>query len=53
VPAYIVFSDAVLARIAPVRPTDEVGLLAVVSVGPAKLVRYGASFLRVLPDAPG
>ena len=50
VPAYIVFSDAVLARMAAARPTDEAGLLAVSGVGPAKLARYGAAFLRVLRD---
>jgi ATP-dependent DNA helicase RecQ len=48
VPAYIVFSDAVLARMAAVRPTDEGGLLAISGVGPAKLQRYGEAFLRVL-----
>jgi ATP-dependent DNA helicase RecQ len=48
VPAYIVFSDAVLARMAAARPTDDAGLLAISGVGPAKLVRYGAAFLRVL-----
>jgi ATP-dependent DNA helicase RecQ len=51
VPAYIVFSDAVLARMAAERPTDEAGLLAVAGVGPAKLARYGEAFLRVLRDA--
>jgi ATP-dependent DNA helicase RecQ len=51
VPAYIVFSDAVLARMAADRPTDEAGLLAVPGIGPAKLARYGAAFLRVLRDA--
>jgi ATP-dependent DNA helicase RecQ len=50
VPAYIVFSDAVLARMAAERPTDEAGLLAVSGVGPAKLARYGAAFLRVLRE---
>jgi ATP-dependent DNA helicase RecQ len=50
VPAYIVFSDAVLARMAAERPTDEAGLLAISGVGPAKLARYGAAFLRVLRD---
>ena len=48
VPAYIVFSDAVLARMAAEQPSDEAGLLAVSGVGPAKLARYGAAFLRVL-----
>ena len=52
VPAYIVFSDAVLARMAVTRPADEAGLLAVPGVGPAKLARYGAAFLRALRDAP-
>ena len=50
VPAYIVFSDAVLARMAAARPTDEAGLLAVSGVGPAKLARYGAAFLGVLRE---
>src|SRR5437899_1863395 len=53
VPAYIVFSDAVLARMAAERPTDEAGLLAVAGVGPAKLARYGHAFLRVLREADG
>jgi ATP-dependent DNA helicase RecQ len=48
VPAYIVFSDAVLARMATERPVDEAGLLAVSGVGPAKLARYGQAFLRLL-----
>src|SRR5262245_26482662 len=50
VPAYVVFSDAVLARMVAMRPTDEAGLLAVSGVGPAKLQRYGAAFLRVLRE---
>jgi ATP-dependent DNA helicase RecQ len=50
VPAYIVFSDAVLARMAASRPTDEAGLLAVPGVGPAKPARYGTAFLRVLRE---
>ncbi len=48
VPAYIVFSDAVLSRMAAARPIDEAGLLAVSGVGPAKLQRYGEAILRVL-----
>jgi ATP-dependent DNA helicase RecQ len=51
VPAYIVFSDAVLARMATERPGDEAALLGVSGVGPAKLARYGAAFLRVLREA--
>jgi ATP-dependent DNA helicase RecQ len=48
VPAYIVFSDAVLATMAATRPTDDAGLLAVPGVGPAKLARYGRAFLDAL-----
>jgi superfamily II DNA helicase RecQ len=40
----------VLTRMATERPTDEAGLLALTGVGPAKLARYGAAFLRVLRD---
>jgi len=50
VPAYIVFSDAVLARMAAARPRDEAGLLAIAGIGPAKLARYGDAFLRVLRE---
>ena len=50
VPAYIVFSDAVLARMAAAHPTDEAGLLAISGVGPAKLARYGEAFLRALRE---
>jgi ATP-dependent DNA helicase RecQ len=53
VPAYIVFSDAVLARMAAARPTDDTGLLAVPGVGPAKLARYGKAFLDVLRGTSG
>ena len=51
VPAYIVFSDAVLARMAAERPTDEAGFLAVPGIGPAKLARYGQAFLRLLRES--
>jgi len=50
VPAYIVFSDAVLARMATVRPSDAAGMLTVPGVGPAKLARYGAAFLQALGE---
>ena len=50
VPAYIVFSDAVLGRMAAAHPRDEAGLLSVAGVGPAKLARYGQAFLRLLRD---
>ena len=46
VPAYIVFSDKVLREMAVRRPQGAAQLLAVPGVGPAKLERYGDSFLR-------
>ena len=48
VPAYIVFSDAVLREMARRVPKTERDLLAISGVGPAKLHRYGAAFLEVL-----
>jgi ATP-dependent DNA helicase RecQ len=51
VPAYMVFSDAVLTRMAAARPIDEAGLLAIAGVGPVKLARYGEAFLRALREA--
>jgi ATP-dependent DNA helicase RecQ len=48
VPAYIVFSDAVLREMAKHAPQTRAELLAVSGVGPAKLERYGEAFLEVL-----
>jgi superfamily II DNA helicase RecQ len=48
VPAYIVFSDAVLRSMAASLPTTERELLAISGVGPVKLERYGARFLELL-----
>ncbi len=48
VPAYIVFSDAVLRQMAEGRPQTPAALLALSGVGPAKLARYGAQFLALL-----
>jgi ATP-dependent DNA helicase RecQ len=48
VPAYIVFSDAVLRQMAEHRPTTRGGLLALSGVGPVKLDRYGDAFLEAL-----
>ena len=50
VPAYIVFSDAVLRALAERKPRGERDFLAIPGVGPAKLARYGAAFLEVLRD---
>jgi ATP-dependent DNA helicase RecQ len=48
VPAYIVFSDAVLRAMAVMQPRTLQELLLVPGVGPAKLTRYGAEFLAEL-----
>ena len=48
VPAYIVFSDKVLVEMAARRPANEQELLDVPGVGPAKLEKYGPTFLEVL-----
>ncbi|HXI02179.1 MAG TPA: ATP-dependent DNA helicase RecQ [Candidatus Saccharimonadales bacterium] len=48
VPAYIVFSDAVLRQMASVVPKSRSGLLDLSGVGPVKLERYGDAFLEVL-----
>jgi ATP-dependent DNA helicase RecQ len=44
-PAYIVFTDKVLAQIATRRPSTPAELLEVDGVGPAKLSKYGSDFL--------
>jgi ATP-dependent DNA helicase RecQ len=48
VPAYIVFSDAVLREMSRRHPTSESALLQIPGIGPTKLQRYGAAFLEVL-----
>jgi ATP-dependent DNA helicase RecQ len=48
VPAYIVFSDAVLREMARRVPRTERELLAISGVGPYKVQRYGAAFLQAL-----
>jgi len=48
VPAYIVFSDAVLRQMARRVPRTERDLLAIPGIGPAKLARYGERFLDTL-----
>ena len=50
VPAYIVFSDVVLRQMAEEKPQTLEGMLALSGVGPVKLERYGAAFLKVLQD---
>ena len=48
VPAYIVFSDAVLRAMAATQPATERELLAISGIGPVKLERYGTQFLEAL-----
>jgi ATP-dependent DNA helicase RecQ len=48
VPAYIVFSDAVLRAMAARLPRTAAEMLGVPGVGPVKLERYGAAFLDAL-----
>lgn len=44
-PAYIVFSDAVLLQMSALRPATPEQLLQISGVGPAKLAKYGVQFL--------
>ena len=48
VPPFVVFSDASLADMASLLPTDKVGFLAVSGVGATKLERYGDAFLLAI-----
>jgi ATP-dependent DNA helicase RecQ len=48
VPAYIIFSDATLVRMAESRPRSETELLEIPGVGPKKLEQYGEQFLTLL-----
>ena len=50
VPAYIVFSDAVLRQMAAAVPKSPSGLLGLSGVGPVKLERYGGPFLKLLSE---
>ena len=52
VPAYIVFSDAVLLRLAERRPRTLEEFRTVPGIGPAKEARYGEAFLRALNESP-
>ena len=48
VPAYVVFNDATLLRIAERRPASDEALLAIPGIGPAKLKLYGQVLLDVV-----
>ncbi|HEX7880211.1 MAG TPA: ATP-dependent DNA helicase RecQ [Candidatus Eisenbacteria bacterium] len=52
VPAYIVFSDAVLTALSDRKPKTPDEMLTVPGVGPAKLARYGREFLELI-NSPG
>jgi superfamily II DNA helicase RecQ len=52
VPAYIVFSDAVLRQMAARVPRSRAEMLALSGIGPVKLERYGESFLKALRAEP-
>lgn len=47
-PAYMIFSDAVLLQMAASKPTNETELLAISGVGPKKFAQYGELFLQAL-----
>ncbi len=47
VPAYLIFNDATLLEMAARKPHSEAELLQVPGVGPAKLAKYGAAFLKL------
>ena len=51
VPAYIVFSDAVLLQMAERVPRSRAELLLISGVGPVKVERYGEAFLEALREA--
>jgi ATP-dependent DNA helicase RecQ len=52
VPAYVVFNDATLLKIAESRPRSEEALLAIPGIGPAKLQLYGRALLEAVVDPP-
>ncbi len=51
VPAYVVFHDSTLAKIADSKPRTRLELLDVPGIGPAKLDRYGDEVLAVVGSA--
>ncbi len=56
VPAYVVFSDATLMRIAEERPSSPDALLGISGIGPKKLELYGDALLDLVhqrPSSPG
>ncbi len=49
-PAYIVFSDAVLRHMTRLTPRTPAEMLQVPGVGEVKLARYGDAFLEALRE---
>jgi ATP-dependent DNA helicase RecQ len=52
VPAYVVFSDATLMRIAEERPSSAEALLGISGIGPKKLELYGDALLALVRGGP-
>ena len=50
VPAFVVFTDAVLIALSIQRPNNDAQLLGVPGIGPAKLDSYGAEVLAVIAE---
>ncbi|MBK8574245.1 MAG: ATP-dependent DNA helicase RecQ [Elusimicrobia bacterium] len=50
-PAFVVFHDSTLARMAAVQPKTLEEMRGISGVGPAKLAQYGEQFLEVLSQA--
>ena len=50
VPAFVVFSDATLRGLASAKPSGPQAMLRVSGVGPAKLERYGETFLATIRE---
>ena len=50
VPAFVVFDDATLMRLAAVKPSSQAAMLSVSGVGPVKLERYGEEFLSAIRE---
>ncbi len=52
VPAYVVFNDATLMRIAEERPSSAEALLGISGIGPKKLEMYGDALLEMVRRRP-
>jgi ATP-dependent DNA helicase RecQ len=50
VPAFVIFHDATLRRIAALRPANLNELAAIKGIGPSKLEKYGQEVLRIVKD---